>query len=188
MPQDHHDRVAVSSFSLSRKRLDLDPAFLLRGWQVWMMMVEMCVHGMVSGPDDCSDQRFEASSVAKFIRMSYIRYANLFQSFWKPEFWLCWSAPLLREDKSKLPEEQRTRFKWWFENLDSISASVSIVTARRLATLRVATSMFVICCWFWLSFLTSEEFFGIASMTSRNWSWRVICWKSTPLATCQCQS
>ena len=22
-----------------------------------------------------------------------------------------------REDKSKLPEEQRTRFKWWFENL-----------------------------------------------------------------------
>ena len=35
-----------------------------------------------------------------------------------------------REDKSKLPEEQRTRFKWWFENLSRDLPEVLCLTQR----------------------------------------------------------
>ncbi|CAK9010338.1 Uncharacterized protein SCF082_LOCUS10634 [Durusdinium trenchii] len=47
--------------------------------------------------------------------------AALFRSLGRGWIWIQLSSSGVgREDKSKLPEEQRTRFKWWFENLSRV--------------------------------------------------------------------
>ncbi|CAE7344886.1 unnamed protein product [Symbiodinium sp. CCMP2456] len=46
--------------------------------------------------------------------------AALFRSLGRGWIWIQLSSSGGREDKSKLPEEQRTRFKWWFENLSRV--------------------------------------------------------------------
>lgn len=58
--------------------------------------------------------------ISKQIIMTESRSA-LFRSLGRGWIWIQLSSSGVgREDKSKLPEEQRTRFKWWFENLSRV--------------------------------------------------------------------
>ncbi|CAJ1392556.1 unnamed protein product [Effrenium voratum] len=59
--------------------------------------------------------------ISKQIIMTESR-AALFRSLGRGWIWIQLSSSGVgREDKSKLPEEQRTRFKWWFENLSRVT-------------------------------------------------------------------